>query len=677
MAHHLLDIGSLTKGLESLSGLTGLYFSIYDDRQHQVISPARGDALLSFLKSDKKGQELYNNFIDVNLKLSLKRNQPFMTRGYTEQHHVFIPLRYKEIGLVAVAEAFYASEEDFRNFYVERAYTFGLQERTEEDWLRDMKVISPAELGAKLDDIRSLLENVISCGYEKGEMGRKWRCSKTIVSLMANVHSDLPVKEIQQTLVDAVIFLFNADTAAVFSRKNGCFIPETSAGRHRNVLQGMEIPKENFFLAKAAESKKPVSIMDSHELWFSGFPEEIISMYLFPLASGLGSFGFLAVFNSLLDREAFSATNDLCMLSSYLCGTRVLTEEYEKKFCALGRVSEKLSNLYFHYKEPHLLYEGIVNEAAGLVDAEKCSLMMPEYGEDMLRVFAAKGVSRWLMGDVRVAAGDGIAGKVYEKGEPVLINDAEVIKEYAVMPKPRYKTPSSISLPLKVADEVVGVLNLSDKHSGESFSEKDLAVLTQFASQAAVLVKLCDCHERSEQMRELSITDPLTGLFNRRYFNIRLEEEYQRARRYGLSVSLVMLDIDDFKLFNDTEGHLAGDYILKEISSIMSAAVRANDIVVRFGGEEFVILMPQTSENEALNVSERIRENIKAQIQPTWKKFPKKQMTICAGIAMYPDCGGAKENLIKCADRALYKAKLTGKDCAVLWDGAEEAKDSP
>ncbi len=674
MAHPLLDIRAVTKAFEALSGLTGLPFSLYDDRQRQVVAPSREDPLLSFLKSDQNGQGLYARFLETNLRLSAKRNQPFICSSFTGQHHVFIPLSYKDMRLVAVAEAFYASADDFRNFFVTHTGTSGLGERPAEHWLTNVSVIPLPVMEGKLADIRSLLENVIAAGYEKGYMEKKWRCSKTIVSLMANIHTDLPVRDIYQTLVDAVIFLFDADTAAVLHRRNGHFCPEVSAGRIRGCVREMKIPKENLFLSEAAATRKPVSVMDGHELRFAGFPDEVISLYLFPIASGIGSFGFLAVFNSLLDREAFGSVNDLCMLTSYLCGARSLREEYENKADHLDNLSVKVSNLSEHYRDPHRLYEDIVNEAARLVDAEKCSLMMPEYSENILRVFAVKGLNQWLMGDVKVAPGEGIAGTVYEKGEPLLIDRSVAPDSHLLSSKPHYKTESSVSLPLKVADEVVGVLNLSDKFSGKPFSDRDVAALSRFASQAALLVKLCDCHERSAQMRELSITDPLTGLFNRRYFTIRLEEEYQRARRYGLSISLAMVDIDNFKLFNDTEGHPAGDYLLKEVSSIMAAAVRANDILVRYGGEEFVVLMPQTTKAEAYHVSERIRENIKRQIHPTWKSFPRRQMTICSGIATFPDNCRTKEDLVRCADKALYQAKLSGKDCTMTW---EESPDTP
>lgn len=668
---HLLDVQSLTKTLESLSVLTGLHYSLYDDRLNQVISPLREDTLLSFLRADRMGQGLCNGFIGEQLRLSLKRHKPFIVQGLTMQHHIFVPVYYKDIRLVAVAEAFYASVDDFKMFYEVGARKFGLAGKGIEGWLEEITVIPLGQISDKLLSIHSLIENVVSSGYEKGELNRKWRCSKTIVSLMANMNSDAEIKDIYKTIVDAVIFLFNVDTAAVFSGTEGPFLPTVAAGRARGAIQRIELSKDNQFLSRAAVSGRPEAVLDGHELWYNGFPEEVVSMYLFPLSSALGSFGFLGVFNSLLGREEFNAVQDLCMLSSYLCGIRQQKENFERKSLSQEQVSHRISNLYSHFMDPGRLYESIVSEAAELLGAEKCSLMMPEDGENILRVFASKGINRWLMGNVRVSPGEGIAGRVYERGEPVLADNAEVRPEHTASVRPQYRTPSSISLPLKVADDTIGVLNISDKYSGESFTEKDLSTLTGFVSQASVLLRLCDYYERSEQMRELSITDPLTGLFNRRYFDIRLDEESQRAKRYGLVMSLVIMDIDNFKLFNDTEGHLAGDYILKEIASIMSAAVRANDILVRFGGEEFVILMPQTPKAEALRVTERIRKNIREQIQPSWKEFPAKHVTISAGISMFPDCGGLKDQLIRCADRALYKAKIKGKDCVVILDSGE------
>jgi len=345
----------------------------------------------------------------------------------------------------------------------------------------------------------------------------------------------------------------------------------------------------------------------------------------------------------------------------------------------LNEVKAVLSNitrLYSNHKNPHRLYCSIAREASRLLRAEKCSLMLADGDRNLLRISAATGLDRCLMENVAVRTGEGIAGKVYRDGVPILIDSEEGIRKYVMSPRPRYRTPSSLSLPLGLANEVIGVLNLSDKRSGKPFTENDLQVLSYFALQIFLILKLSLSYRESQQMRELSTTDFLTGLFNRRYFDIRLNEEYQLLNRTGGNLSFAILDIDDFKLFNDTEGHVSGDRVLKEMATIMAHTIRANDILVRFGGEEFAIIMPQTSGGEAFNVAERIRHNIKSFIQPLWTKFPKKQMTVSIGISVYHNCKEPIENVIDRADRALYKGKTQGKDCTVLYDECFGTPDS-
>jgi diguanylate cyclase (GGDEF)-like protein len=311
--------------------------------------------------------------------------------------------------------------------------------------------------------------------------------------------------------------------------------------------------------------------------------------------------------------------------------------------------------------------EAVLIEASKLADAEKCSLMLPR-DKEILEVRAVKGVNRGLMENVKVRRGEGIAGRVYARGSPVLIDGEKMIREYGISPRAHYKTLSCLSMPLRLADEIIGVLNLSDKRSGASFTQNDISMLTPFLLLMSVVLKLGSCNKKLEEAKKLSITDSLTGLFNRRYLDSRLEEEHVRAKRYNLVLSLAILDIDDFKLFNDAEGHLAGDHILKELARIMASSVRSHDILARFGGEEFAIVMPQTSKAEAFLISERIREDIRHHFIPTWKSYPKKRITICSGISTYPECGAAKEDIIRYADKALYQAKSLGKDRTVVWD---------
>lgn len=325
------------------------------------------------------------------------------------------------------------------------------------------------------------------------------------------------------------------------------------------------------------------------------------------------------------------------------------------------------AQLYSKHRDPDELYRVITREASALAKTERASLMLLDRERNVLRLCAATGLEPSLIGRAELRAGEDIAGKVCEDGKPILLDSDRALRRYIDPPRPGYKTCSSLSLPLGFGEDIIGVLNLSDKCSGEPFRESDLLLLSGFALQTFFILKLSSSYMASEHMRLLSTTDFLTGLFNRRYFNIRMNEEYRLVKRLGGLLSLAILDIDDFKLFNDTEGHPSGDRILKEIASVMAATVRANDILVRFGGEEFAVIMPQTSEAEAFNLAERIRRNVKHSIPRSWKKFPKEQMTLCAGIAVHQNCQDPIEALVERADRALYTAKLQGKDRTVLY----------
>lgn len=234
-------------------------------------------------------------------------------------------------------------------------------------------------------------------------------------------------------------------------------------------------------------------------------------------------------------------------------------------------------------------------------------------------------------------------------------------------------------MPLKIGSETIAVLNLADKVSGEIFSEDDMEFLRSFASYVSIALEGAHYYRMSEHLRTLSITDSLTGLFNRRYFDDRLFEEFQRAVRYKSVFSLAIFDIDDFKLFNDTEGHVAGDEVLKSIANISRESMRSIDIVARYGGEEFSVIMPQTDRDVAFQVAERLRENIRDLIQLRWEKFPNENITISIGIATYPQDGKDMRTLIDNADKALYKAKVSGKDRTVAWTESlsEPLKDKP
>lgn len=166
-----------------------------------------------------------------------------------------------------------------------------------------------------------------------------------------------------------------------------------------------------------------------------------------------------------------------------------------------------------------------------------------------------------------------------------------------------------------------------------------------------------------QKAEKLAMIDPLTGTFNRRYLDLVLQKEINRSERYGKQFSLAIFDIDDFKKINDRYGHVIGDEILQSFSAYIKTIIREEDILCRFGGEEFLIILPETEMDGAMQLCNRIRTNFK-------KEELTENISVCfsAGIASFPECGKDSVSLIRQADKALYEAKYSGKDKCVLAD---------
>ncbi len=165
-----------------------------------------------------------------------------------------------------------------------------------------------------------------------------------------------------------------------------------------------------------------------------------------------------------------------------------------------------------------------------------------------------------------------------------------------------------------------------------------------------------------DRVKQLAYLDGLTGIFNRRYFELRVAEEIERARRFGAGMAVIMVDIDLFKHLNDEFGHILGDEVLRQVSSIFHQQLRKIDVVCRYGGEEFAILLSQTNPQHALNVAEKLRGLIE-----NWQ-FPgvPRPVTISAGAASYPEHGTTRDDLLKAADAGLYAAKQAGRNRVIL-----------
>jgi diguanylate cyclase (GGDEF)-like protein len=311
------------------------------------------------------------------------------------------------------------------------------------------------------------------------------------------------------------------------------------------------------------------------------------------------------------------------------------------------------------------LYETILSKSTELVGAEQGSLMILDNGT--LEVKAARGIDTSIVENLRIKVGDSISGSIAKKGVPLVIKDIE-----KAIPsrknRPRYKTKSFISIPLKMESKVVGVINISDKITGEVFSEDDLNIILSFSNYASIALEREAYYSLSEELKTISMTDSLTGLFNRRYFLQRLMEEIERVKRHDECFVIFIVAIDNFKAFNDKYGHLAGDEILKSTSRSIREAVRAVDVVSRIGGEEFGVILPRTNKEDSFIIADRIRKSVERIRLPEEKFAIKEGLTVSVGMAEYPYDAENAEELIHNADKAMYLAKSMGKNRVIGYE---------
>lgn len=286
---------------------------------------------------------------------------------------------------------------------------------------------------------------------------------------------------------------------------------------------------------------------------------------------------------------------------------------------------------------------------------DQYSLMLLE--EDRLVVKAAFGIPEELVRDFILRVGEGISGLVAQRGEPILVQDLSKEPRFLEYQWWTKRTGSFLSVPLLVKKrEVIGVLS-AHKPELHAFTEEDLEVFSAVAAQIAIAIENAQLYQRT---RELSSLDDLTHLFNRRHLFDQLEKEVQRAKRYGRLFSVVILDIDDFKRYNDTYGHLRGDEVLREIARLIKANIRRADIAARYGGEEFVILLPEIPKSGAIIVAEKIRSAIEKHPFPGRETQPGGKLTITLGVSSFPQDAEEGHRLLELADRALYVGKAQG-----------------
>lgn len=304
----------------------------------------------------------------------------------------------------------------------------------------------------------------------------------------------------------------------------------------------------------------------------------------------------------------------------------------------------------------------LMRTTAELLQAERGSVLVYDDKDEELVVKAAIGRKSDVIKKVKTDIGKRIAMRVWESGKPLVVPSIQRSKVEPAPAEWKYQTESFISFPIAIGDRVIGVLNIADKVDRTPYQEFDLQLLRSIVPQIAVAIDHASLKNKAGEFEQLSVTDSLTGLLNRRYLEERLGEEIKRSNRHGYPMSFMMIDVDDFKSYNDKYLHPEGDKALRIVGQCLRETLRGADIAARYGGEEFSILLPQTTLDEAEIIAERIRTNIET------TAFPHRQVTVSIGISCISVEIDTVSELIETADKALFEAKNRGKNNVQIFE---------
>jgi diguanylate cyclase (GGDEF)-like protein len=305
------------------------------------------------------------------------------------------------------------------------------------------------------------------------------------------------------------------------------------------------------------------------------------------------------------------------------------------------------------------ILQTIMEKMAEYFRPDTWSLLMVDEPKDELYFAIAVGSAAETLKNVRLKVGEGIAGWVAKHGEQVISNDVANDPRFSkrIDEATNWETRSIIAVPLKSRLRVLGVIQLVNVDRSQ-FSEQELFFLQALCDYAAIAIENA---RWVEKIQELTITDDCTGLFNARHLYKTLETEVYRSSRFGYEFSLLFIDLDHFKSVNDTHGHLIGSKLLAEIGYLVKAQLRLIDYAFRYGGDEFVVLLPQTGKDQALVVAKRLRDGLRAS---SFCRDEGLNLNVRAsiGLATYPHDARDAHDIIRQADEMMYLVKNTTRD---------------
>lgn len=307
----------------------------------------------------------------------------------------------------------------------------------------------------------------------------------------------------------------------------------------------------------------------------------------------------------------------------------------------------------------------VLSRLSLLVPAKNWSLLLLDQATASLRFEVVVGLAPEILKELSIPLGEGIAGTVALSGEPVLVEDVSSDPRFSdkVDKLSGFRTRALICLPLKIRDTVIGVVEIVNPQDSCLFRPESMTILSILADYLAIAIGNSMNYKK---IAALSMTDTVTGYYNTRFLHEFLENLLEPGRAQNSEVSLVFVDMDEFKSVVDTHGHLLGSKVLKEVADVMASRLGPTDRLVRYGGDEFVILMEGCGKLEAMEKAEEIRKTL------TGTHFLKEdglcvRVTASFGLATYPQDAPSKEELMRLADQCMFFSKKRGKDKVTVY----------
>ena len=314
------------------------------------------------------------------------------------------------------------------------------------------------------------------------------------------------------------------------------------------------------------------------------------------------------------------------------------------------------------------VFEHIVKTAVQLTNAEAATIRIFDIESGLLKIVKGYGVTDGFLSQPSIRVGEGLIGIAVQTGKPFSTTDVNNEAECKNAELAHIeKIKSLMCVPMKTRENTIGCITVYRKDNA-AFEDHDLMLLSIFASEAVEAVEKA---KLISELKKQATYDSLTGVYNKKSIIEKLKVEIDRSKRHSHSLALLFIDLDGFKEFNDDHGHLMGDKLIHDFTAVLSEQSRKIDILGRFGGDEFIIIAPQSDIAGVRVLAEKLRKAVSAHDFISSKLDQKHHTTCSIGVALFPDHSDTLEGLLEKSDKALFESKNKGRNCVSLWGEAD------